>query len=175
MAMMLVGGYAILAANFNTEVAKTQAILREALQTQPTARIEEALHPNQARQKVRIVKTLRALVLVTAAVSLFVFLIVPTSLRSSDKFHIAQQYIENDATLRSELGSVTSVEPDRWHGLQETTSGAEGSATFALYVTGSSGHGVVTVRMAKDRGVWKVASAVLNESNGRTIALGAVR
>jgi hypothetical protein len=172
MAMMLVGGYAILAASFNTEVAKTEAILREALQTQPTARIEEALHPNAARQQARLVKTLRTFAIVISVVAVIVLVILPATLRHSEKFRVARDYIEASAAVRGELGNITSVAPDRWRSRQENYAGTqEGNASFSLDVRGTNRSGVVSVQMQLHRGTWQVVSAELHESGGRTVAI----
>ncbi len=60
----------------------------------------------------------------------------------------------------------------RWRSDEENYLGTqEGDATFSLEVTGTSGNGVVSVRMQKHLGIWKVMSAELHEANDRTIAL----
>jgi hypothetical protein len=172
-AMMIAVGYAILAVSFNREVLETQTLLREALQLRPSARIQDALTPDPARQKARRLKSARAFAIVAAAVGVLVFLILPTFTRHSEHFRVARQYIEANPEVRSELGTVTSVGPDRWRSDHENYVGtSEGDATFSLDVTGTSGNGVVSVRMQKHLGIWKVRSGELHESNGRTVALG---
>jgi hypothetical protein len=172
MSMMLAGGYAILAVSFNREVAETQALMREALQVQPSARIQEALTPDPARQKARRIKSARAFAIVATAVGLLVFLLLPAFTRHSEHFRVARQYIEASPVMRGELGTITAVEPDRWRSDKENYVGTqEGNASFSLAVTGTNGNGVVSVQMQKHLGIWKVMSARLQESNGRTIAL----
>ena len=174
LSMLLTAGYAILALSFNSEVAKTQSILHEALQIQPSARIEEALHPSPARRQVRLLKSVRAFAIVASAVALLVFVILPATLSRSAKFGVARDYVESSAVVRAELGEVTSVAPDRWRSRQENYFGTQdGSASFSLEVTGTNGSGVVSVQMQMHQGMWKVVAAELHESSGRTIALGA--
>jgi hypothetical protein len=172
-AVLVAGGYAMIAAGFNTEVAKTQEIMREALQTRPSERIEEALHPNAARRNARVIKSARGFAFALGGTWAMVFLILPAFMGHSEKFRVARQYVEADALIRSELGNVTAVEPDRWRSGQENYLGTqEGNASFSIEVTGTNDKGVVSVQMQKHLGIWKVMSAKLQESNGRTIALG---
>ena len=173
MSILIAAGYAIMAIPFNQEVDKTQALLREALQVQPSARIQEALTPDPARHRARVIKSARAFVILAAVVGVLVFVVFPAFLKSSEHFRVARRYIEANPKVRSELGTVTSVEPDRWRSDRENYVGrSEGGAAFSLSVKGISGSGVVSVKMQKHLGVWKVTSAELHESNGRTIALG---
>jgi cytochrome oxidase complex assembly protein 1 len=174
MLMMIAGGYAMLAIAFNLEVGKTQTLLREALQAQPSARIQEAMSETAARRMPRFKRSARAFAIVLPAVGVLIFLIFPALQSHSEKFRIARHYVEADPAIRSEIGSVTSVEPDRWRSDQENYVGTqEGNASFSIEVKGTSGSGVVSVRMQKHLGIWKVMSAELHESKGRTIALGA--
>ena len=171
MLMMIAAGYGILAVSFNRDADASEAILREAMQMQPSERIKEALAPDPVQLKARRAKTARAVVVVAAMFAVFGFLLAPMMLQNSEKFRVARDYVAADATIRIELGEVTSVTADRWRGSQETTSGDRGSATFSLNVAGTNGRGIVAMQMEKSHGKWRVASARLHESSGRTIAI----
>jgi hypothetical protein len=170
MLLMLGGGYAIVAAGFNLEVRKTRELLGEALQPSPSARVRDALSEAAARRMPRFKRSLRTFVIAMAVIFVGA-MIYPALFARTGQFQIAREYLKNDAHLRSEIGTITAVEPDRSRGYHSTSVGAEEQSDFAVRVTGTSGSGVVTVTIRKHLGIWKISSAQLREPNGRTMAL----
>ena len=172
MLLLLGGGYAMVAAGFNLEVRKTRELLSEALQLSPSARVREALSETAARRMPRFKRSLRTFGIAMAIIFVGA-MIYPVLFARTDQFRIAREYLKADAQLRSEIGTITAVEPQSRHGYHSTSVGAEEQSDFALRVTGTSGRGVVTVTMRKHLGTWKISSAQLREPDGRTIALDA--
>jgi hypothetical protein len=118
----------------------------------------------------RFKRSLRTFVIAMAMIFVGA-MIYPALFARTGQFQIARNYLESDAQLRSEIGTITAVEPDRHHGYHSTSVGAEEQSDFAVRVTGTGGRGVVTITMQKHAGKWKISSAQLRESDGRTVAL----
>jgi len=170
MALLLGVGYAMVAVGFNLEVRKTEEMLREALQLNPTERVREALSEAASRRMPRFKRSMRTF-LIAMAIIFAGALVYPALFAHTEQFRIARDYLEADPGLRSEIGTVTAVEADRRHGYHSTSTGAEGQSDFALRVTGINGSGVVTIVMRKHLGMWTVTSAKLREPDGRVVAL----
>ena len=100
-----------------------------------------------------------------AAVLLITLVVGEIYLHESAPYRVARQFIEQNATVREEVGAVRSA--SGWEGTVHY-SGTNGWASFRMNVRGRSGSGVVDITLRCQSGRWSVATARLYTDSGET-------
>ncbi len=168
-------GYALVTIRFGAEARKARNLLAEALQRQPSARVQQVLDNPDARALPKFLKPMLLFMVIGVTTLVLMFLLVPALLVKSEPFRVARQYLLDDSNIRKEFGAISSMQPERWLSVHIRYSGLEGYAAFAIGVTGREGKGTVFFRMRKHLGAWTVTSAELREPSGREVTLAAAR
>jgi hypothetical protein len=160
--------YVMSAIGFNSEADKARGLLEEALRATPSGPVEQVLS-NVVKPKLSwYVKGRLAAGAVITVLATFMWLLSPQS-----QFRVAQDFIEDNRTIRGELGSVSSIERLNDDHFYKSEKDQPNEANFQVNVTGEQQSGVVLFGMERHDRVWTIKSAQLREADGRTMLLAA--
>lgn len=162
--------YGMGAIGFNFEADKARGLLEEALRGAPGAQVEQVLLNNVVKRGLSPFVKVRLIVgAMVGVIGALAWLFSPSW--QSDTFRVARHFINDNQTIRAELGSLGSIERLSDDGFYKSEKDHPNEANFQVNVTGAVKSGVVLFGMARHDRVWTIKSAQLLEADGRTMLL----
>jgi uncharacterized RDD family membrane protein YckC len=116
------------------------------------AKTDVLTNPDKAKRSSRILVLVSILVLFFS----FTFLITANTLKNSEAYKVATQYIESSPELKARIGEITGY--GTFPSGNMSVSGISGSAQFRITVKGESDTEEVSITLEKDQfyGTWRV-------------------